>query len=312
VFLPMPNKRAANTSDKQGDKGPPPDTRPFLCIPYWEAPRFSGDQVDIGLVRPLPGDVVSWECPGIHASPFKPGSTLQVSVDVRNSGPGNATAIATVVVYWAIPTVGFAHPTFFGATTVAVPPLRDPFQPGFATTPNMSANIPATAPDHICLLALVTHSLDQANPVADPVNDRHWAQHNLIAASANTGKPLNFDFVVANPFATEEHLELLVHVLRGPALELVAFRMKAEPSDVWPHFQLFDEHSKPVTDRSTQASISLALGSYKECKYSLTLELDKLPPHQVAAVEAVLYVPKEKQTPVGSLGIVVSGDDIAR
>jgi len=33
---------------------------------------------------------------------------------------------------------------------------------------------------------------------------------------------------------------------------------------------------------------------------------------QVAAVEAVLYVPKEKQTPVGSLGIVVSGDDIAR
>lgn len=245
-------------------------------------------------------------------SPFKPGSTLQVSVDVRNSGPGNATAIATVVVYWAVPTVGFAHPTFFGATTVAVPPLRDPFQPGFSTTPIMSADIPATAPDHICLLVLVTHSLDQANTVADPVNDRHWAQRNLIAASANSGKPLNFDFVVANPFATEEQLEMLVHVLRGPALELVAFRMKAEPSEVWPHFQLADEHSKPVTDWTTQASISLALGSYQERKYSLALELDKLPPHQVAAVEAVLYVPKEKQTPVGSLGIVVSGDDMAR
>jgi hypothetical protein len=72
--------------------------------------------------------VISWECPGIHASPYSPGEQLQVTVDVRNSGGGSATVIATVVVYWADPTVGFSNPTFFAATTVAVPVMRDPLR----------------------------------------------------------------------------------------------------------------------------------------------------------------------------------------
>src|SRR5262249_38228589 len=156
----------------------PVDTRPFLSIPYWEAPRFAGDAVDIGTVRPLPGGTISWDCQAIHASPYTPGTVLNVRVDVRNSGPGNATAIPTVIVYWSDPTVGFAHPLFLGATTVAAPPMRDRFQPGFVTTAVISGTIPAGAPDHICLLAVVTHGLDKAGSVPDPINDRHWAQRN--------------------------------------------------------------------------------------------------------------------------------------
>src|SRR5690242_19966444 len=82
----------------------PSDTRPFLSIPYWEAPRFAGDPVDTGAMRPLPSGpppsgVISWDCDAIHATPYRPGSVLEVSVDVRNSGPGNATAVTTVIVY---------------------------------------------------------------------------------------------------------------------------------------------------------------------------------------------------------------------
>jgi hypothetical protein len=165
----------------------PGDIRPYLCIPYWEAPRVPGDPVDIGVLRPLPSGppplgVVSWECPGIHAGPFSPGANLDVTVDVRNSGGGSATAIVTLVVYWAIPTVGFSKPTVFGATTVAVPPMRDPSVPGFVSA-SFSGVIPASAPDHICLLAVATHALDAAGTVVDPVNDRHWAQHNLLAVT---------------------------------------------------------------------------------------------------------------------------------
>ena len=309
-MLHTPNNPAADTSNEPGDKEPV-DTRPFLCLPYWEAPRFPGDQVDIGIVRPLPGDVIWWDCPGIHASPFEPGSPLQVSVDVRNSGPGNATPVATVVVYWAVPTVGFAHPTFFGLTTVALPPCRDPFRQSFVTTTRMTAVIPANAPNHICLLALVTHGLDKGGAVPDPIGDRHWAQRNLIAASASAGKPLNFAFFAANPFANEGEFELRVHVLSGPALELVALRMRAEPSEVWPHFQLVDDQGKPVTDWASEASIRLALGSYQARKYSLALQLGQVLSHQVAVVEAVLYLSmKDRQAPVGSLGFVVGGDGI--
>ncbi len=311
---PKPSSPFANIRNVPGEKWPgdkgPGDTRPFLCIPYWEAPRVPGDPVDIGVFRPLPGNVTSWDCHGIHASPYKPGNALQVSVDVRNSGPGNATAVATVVVYWANPTIGFAKPTFFGATSVAVPPFRDPFQPIFVTTPTLTAVIPATAPNHICLLALVTHSLDKAGTVADPMGDRHWAQRNLTAASANAKQPLNFPFLIANPFATEEKFELRIHVLGGPALELVALRMRAEPSEAWPHFQLVDERGKPVTDWASEASTGLALGSHQGRKYSLMLKVGPLPSHQVAAIEAVLYLTKERQAPVGSLGIVVGGPDI--
>src|SRR4051812_40615837 len=84
------------------------DTRPHLCIPYWNAALGAGGTWDTGDVRPLPGSVVSYLCDSIHAGPYTPGQPLDVVVDVRNAGGGNAASIATVVVYWADPTAGFA------------------------------------------------------------------------------------------------------------------------------------------------------------------------------------------------------------
>src|SRR5215213_4651224 len=302
------------TLTHSGESAPddrPGDTRPYLCIPYWETSRFAGDPVDIGQIRPLPTGplptgVISWECPGIQTTPYLPGQELQVTVDVRNSGQGSATAIATVVVYWAVPTVGFAKPSFFGATTVAAPTMRDPMVPGFASA-TMSGVIPVTAPNHICLLAYVTHSLDKANPVADPIGDRHWAQRNLIAVSTKTS-PIIIPFFAANPFDTEELFELRVRALDRRTLELFALRMKFEPGEVQPRLRLVDGLARPMTDQTSEARLRLALGSHRQRQYSLMLDLDRqLAPYQLTAIEVVLYQSKNRERPVGSLGIVVRG-----
>jgi hypothetical protein len=296
-------------ADNQGQHGEerPVDTRPYLCVPYWNTPRFPGDKADTGETRPLPAvGVISWDCPGIHASPYKPGNNLDVKVDVRNSGPGNATALATVVVYWVDPTVGFAKPFFFGATTVAVAPRG-----GFVTSSTLSATIPLTAPDHICLLAVVTHSLDKAKPTCDPVGDRHWAQRNVIAVSAAPSVPLIFPFIAANPFAAETRFRLHVRVLEKDALGLVALRFKAEPSKLRPRIQLADERGELAMERERDAYVDVALGPYGARRYTVVLQLDhELPPHDLAAVEAALYLHQDRERPVGSLGIVLTGEDI--
>jgi hypothetical protein len=251
--------------------------------------------------------VISWECPGIHASPYSPGEALQVTVDVRNSGGGSATAIATVVVYWADPTVGFAKPTFFGATTVAAPTMRNPSTAGFVSA-TLSGVIPAAAPDHICLLACVTHSLDLAGMAPDPINDRHWAQHNLIAVSPKI-YPILIPFTAANAFAAEHVFSLRVRQLDRRSLETFAHRMNYEPGEGQIRLLLMDWLGRPVTDRSDDTQIPIALGPHGRHRYVLRLEVEPSPsPHQVLAVEVLLYHGTNQQRPVGSLGIVIHGN----
>jgi hypothetical protein len=303
----MPTPTAPNDNPNEPGDDRPIDTRPFLCIPYWNSPRFPGDEPDTGVVRPLPGDVISWECPGITTSPYEPGEPLDVTVDVRNAGHGNAAVVATVVVYWADPTVGFSHPTFLGAATVPVRPRG-----GFATTPTIRGLIPATAPNHVCLLAMVTHSLDLAKPVPDPINDRHWAQRNLVAAAAKQGGPLILPFFAANPFRTEEMFEVRVRALDRRRLELVALRNKVEPAEGQARVQLLDDRGRPLTDMGNEAVARLALGPQKRRGYSLRLQVDALPAHQVTAVEAELHVMRDPSQLVGSLGFVIEGGETDR
>lgn len=299
-----------NPSESNPDKGPG-DTRPYLCIPYWETPRFAGDPVDIGhQVRPLPAGVISWDCPGIHTTPYVPGQNLQVTVDVRNSGLGSATVVATVLVYWADPTVGFAHPMFFGATTVAATTMRDPVEPGFVSV-TLNGVIPASAPNHVCLLVCVTHSLDVANAAADPIGDRHWAQRNLFTVTTKLS-PIIVSFLVANPFTTEDMFDLQVRTLDLRELELFAMRMKFEFSEIQPRMQLLDDQGRPVSDLGKEAQARLALCPHGRRRYSMVLHVEQhLPSHQLTAVEVVLYKNKDQQQrEVGSLGIVIFGDDI--
>jgi hypothetical protein len=255
-------------------------------------------------VRPLPGEVVSYACDAVHAGPYTPGMPLDVSVDVRNSGGGNSPAVATVVVYWADPTVGFAKTNFFAAATVAVPTSRN--APASADTPKMTAVIPATAPDHVCLLVCVSHPQDRAGKVCDPVNDRHWAQHNLVAVHAAVGAPVVFPMAVANPFTEGRMLQLVV----GPADErrarVVAGKFQTEPSDMAARLRLLNAEGAPVSDEGRQVQAPVQLGPLEQRRFQVLIEVDSdLPAGRSAVAEAQLLDPNRDHGIVGSLGLVL-------
>jgi hypothetical protein len=300
---PMVRGDAASSDQERGDTGPD-DTRPFLCIPYWEAPLTPGGAVDIGKIRPLPSGVVSWMCPAITTTPYVPGQEIEVTVHVRNSGHGSATAIATIIVYWADPTVGFAKPNFFGVTTVAAPTMRDSTKPGVASA-TLRGFIPASAPTHVCLLASVTHSLDPCAPVIDPIGDRHWAQHNLVAVSTAT-TPIIIPFVVANPLGAEGVFELRVRQLDRVELEQIALRLKREPGEASIRTRLVDGLGRSVGDEEGDGVSQIALGPRRQRQYSLLLDMKHaLPPSDMLALEITL---ENGERVLGSLGVAILGD----
>jgi hypothetical protein len=282
----------------EGDEEPV-DQRPYLCIPYWTAPRFPGDAPDSGELRPLPADVLSWLCPAIAASPYTPGEQLDVAVEVCNSGRGSAAALATVLVYWADATVGFSKPTLLGAASVAVQPRG-----GRATTTTISGVIPATASTHVCLLCVVTHSLDKAGSAPDPVGDRHWAQRNLTAVGAQPGAPVILPFLAANPFDHGAAFRLTVRILEFDLLRPLAAHLGGFAADMGVHLRLLDEGGAVLAE-GPDAGIALELEGGGQRRFNMAAEpLATLEPNQLAAAEAALFA-EELEHPVGSLGIVL-------
>lgn len=282
-----------------------PDTRPFLTIPYWSSPVSGGSAWDNGSDRPLPGSVISYLCDSIHAGPYTPGDPLDVVVDVRNSGGGSGASVVTVVVYWADPTVGFAKPNFFAAASVAVPSTRA--APGATSTTVMRATIPASAPPHVCLLAMVSHPQDPAGKAAAPVSDRHWAQRNLIAVAASAGAPALIPFVVANPFARAGQFTLLF----GPAderhLRGVAEATGTEPSQLDAILRLLNEEGAEVAEGGSRVRASLELGALERRAFQVLVELQvEMTAGHSAAYELTL-LDETGERMVGSLGLVLTG-----
>lgn len=291
-------------NDRDNPREPPPDTRPYLCVPYWTAPLTAGSAWDTGQNRPLPGAVVSYACSSIHTGPYTPGQPLDITVDVRNSGGGNSTAIATVVVYWAVPSVGFAKPTFFAASVVAVPPSRN--APASVPSPTMTATIPATAPAHICLVVVVSHPQDKAGPACDPVNDRHWAQHNLQAVTATVGAPILIPIMAANPFNVAKAFNLRVGPVAEQHARQVAREFETEPIDIQPKLRLLDAHGAAVSEEGERTQTSVRLGPLDQRQFQLMIEVDsEIPANRSAAVEAQLLDRDDRRHLVGSLGVVL-------
>ena len=100
----MPPDERDKRPSHEGEEGTH-DSRPFFVIPYW--PAAAGDDGDTGEQRPLPASATWYECKGIHASPYEPGTDLEVTVDVRNFGGSNAPSVAQVTAWWSDPTTGF-------------------------------------------------------------------------------------------------------------------------------------------------------------------------------------------------------------
>ena len=283
---------------------PESDTRPYLCIPYWTTPMSVGGTWDTGQNRPLPAAVVSYACESIRTGPYTPGVPLDVTVDVRNSGGGNSAAIATVAVYWADPTVGFTAPKFFAAAAVPVPPSRG--TSATASTPTMTATIPASAPAHVCLLAVVTHSQDRPGPALDPVHDRHYAQRNLQAVTAQPGTPTTIPFQVGNPFPSTRTFDLRI----GPADERRARRvsslLQAEVHRADALLRLLDESGTAISDDGTTVSTRMELEAGAHRPLQLVIDIaDGIPSGTSVPLEAALIEPGRGRDPVGSLGVVL-------
>lgn len=280
------------------------DTRPFFSIPYWTTPLSAGGRWDTGEDRPLPAQVVSYACESIKTSAYQPGAALDVTVDIRNVGGGNSASIATVVVYWDVPSVGFAHPTFFAATTVSVQPSRN-----FAAsqrTPTMTAVIPATAPDHICLVVCVSHPQDKAGTACDPFHDRHWAQRNLQAVTAAVGAPVIFPVMVTNPSEVASVFDVQVGSADERRASTVAHMFDTEPSGIQGRVRLLDEQGAEVSVDGEQTRMSVELGPLGQRQLQVMIELDTdVPRGRSALIEVGLIDRRGAQGLVGSLGVVL-------
>lgn len=292
--------------DGEGEQGPP-DTRPYLCIPYWTKPLTAGGQWDTGQQRPLPSKVVYYLCESIQASAYTPGEELNVTVAVRNSGGGNSASIATVVVYWADPTAGFAKLKFFAATTVAVLPDRTTGKT--AITPTMTAKIPADAPDHICLLALVSHPQDKAGTAYDPVGDRHWAQRNLTSVSVASGAPAIVPFKLGNPFDHEAELDIFMAAADRIRAAVVATSLGLEASAVRPTLRLLDEAGAQLAEPGESIRRRFGLGARDQIALQIMIEVDeRIDAGTASTVEILVLDPSADQEEiriVGALGIAL-------
>lgn len=268
---------------------PPHDSRPFFVIPYWPAgPTGTGG--DIG-ERPLPPSATWYLCQGIHPSPYQPGTDLEVSVDVRNFGGSNAPSLAQVTVWWSDPTTGFViDPSrMIGFDMVSVPPRG-----GTARTKTMVREIPSSAPNHICLIARVTHQYDRPGEVVAPASDRHWAQRNLTYIAPEPGEPATLDFVAGNPFPEPNEFHLYVRPLEDAGL--LAEELGAKPVSR-PALVTIDGK-----EFEGEAHIPIALEPREQRQISLSIRVDDLGQNEFAPFIVSQHLIEET---VGGIAVAV-------
>jgi hypothetical protein len=262
------------------------DARPFLTIPYWSG--------DTGESRPVPGTIPWYLCTGIRTSTYQPGQVLEVTVEVRNNGGSNAPSLAQVTVWWSDPALGFVirPENLIGFRQVAVDPRG-----GGATTALMARHIPDDAPSHICLIARVSHPLDPAPPVPDPVNDRHWSQRNLSVVQAPVGVPVAVPFVIANPFPDAAAFRIRIAPVADPSLLAGVDGVSGE---AFTDFIALMTAEGRVGERSLEFDVELGPGDERHLE--ATIDVPDLQPNTFAAFEISQAVDERV---FGGLGVVL-------
>jgi hypothetical protein len=228
-----------------------PEETPWIVVPYW-----TGDQGRKTIERPLPPapvpgsavppSVLSYACNSIEViggppGIFTPGAPTTVAVTVRNYGKGAGLDLVKLNLWWSAPT------TEFGKLTLK-PPMAQVAailgRDGLAQRPplvqNMTFTTPFDAGPHICVVVRATvgdpvlpldPNTSDGIPVwpADPTGNRHWAQRNLHAVSANSSGKFHITFSSAN--ATVRDLRFLIRAnqVSGHALEMLAREVRAIP-----------------------------------------------------------------------------------
>lgn len=171
----------------------------------------------------------------------------------------------------------------------------------------LTARIPASSGNHICLLAKVWHPLDNvaAGGLADPVNDRHWAQHNLAVLPAAPAAPEPFTFLATNPTDDEADYQISVRPM---------------PQELWANIPN-DERLRPVTASAWLSLKDTTTGGEAQAQNELTHTLT-LAPGEQRPLELLLVVTDDlgnesfapfqiaqyrNERPTGGIAVIVRG-----
>jgi hypothetical protein len=168
----------------------------------------------------------------------------------------------------------------------------------------MTGTIPADSGPHICLFARVWNDLDMPDTdVVDPVNDRHWAQHNLIFVAGPA--PHLIVFFATNASDVPARFELHVRPVSQELLPGLAEITRGEPVQQPGVFRLLEREtgSENVGERALVHPVALEPGEQREMQLSITLPN---PPPQ-GAFTAFEVLQLQDDTVDGGLGIVVQG-----
>src|SRR5262249_8730986 len=152
-----------------------------------------------GSLRPLPSTVVSWACPSlvVTSGPFRPGFPVELEVTAANYGLGTYTALVEINVLWA----SFSAGGGVSATQPFAKPVALVPSHGGTGAPDspITYTIDASAGRHCCLFVSAKFQKDAPSATPDPLNDRHWAQVNLIAPELADDGSFNAQFWAGNP-----------------------------------------------------------------------------------------------------------------
>jgi hypothetical protein len=314
------------------NKNDNPDERyarnlPSLLIPYWgPGERGPSDPGDRGDGRPLPSDIIPYLCEGIKtAAPYKPGTPLTVTVDVRNWGGGVVGSNAVVKVWWEYPAPTYAmmNPNqLLGVKPVDVAP-RGSTKTSLAMTYTFpSFTFPSLPPPHICLIACVEHPQDQSPRRTDleksliplPGLERHWAQKNLTYIAPNSGGTINFPFMANNPLLRESVFIFEVRPFVGEKLARLIRTVRAEPIETEARFEICgirDLHDMWSERQSTHpCPVLLAAGS--RTSMHLRIQLSKVPTEGQFAGFELLQRSREDDHLVGGIALIVLAPDLER
>lgn len=284
--------------------------RPFLFVPHYPPPNNIG--VDTGQLRPVPKPVIYYICNGIHfLNDYKPGHDLSFTIDVANWQGGNAASIAMVSTYWSPPLSGVTIPDpkrFLAFGSIPLPPH------GGWNSLTLTALIPETAPPHICVLAKVFHALDMAPTthignkdveIADPINERHWAQHNISVIPTSATVPISF--LATNPTDEERSFQLIIQPISRNNWDALRAIRSGEPfaCNVRIHLSGAGDEQQHEGENTLTHEILLAPGEEREM--AVLIESDgQLDYGTYGAYEVIQYF---QERPTGGFAVVIEDKD---
>ena len=284
----------------------------YLVVPY-----FPADRGRPTIERPLNASIPSWLCPSIivNGQPgknaFQRGTPTSVTVDVSNWGTGTVTAPVQVWLWWADPSVGFTNKTLLGQSVVAVPTGG-----GVRRSPPIVGTIPTSAPPHVCLLAYVSSPLDSlpAGSPVDPVNNRHWAQLNIVEITTSASGKFDFMFWAGNPLQRATGFDIVMRVVPREAQPTVERLFRAEillleRAEVYiDELRRVDEAQSRRVDSRYRHQITLEPGQRRAFHAKGQLP-EGVEPGARAAFEIQQVGLGEDQRIYGSIGLIVTAKD---